>query len=316
MRIAVLDDYQNVARDMADWSVIETDAEVTVFNAPLGGLEQVAATLDAFEIIAIMRERTPFPRTLFERLPNLQLLVTTGMRNKSIDLEAAGDHGVTVCGTSSPGRSTVELTWALILAAARHLVAEDRSVRTGGWQTALGLDLQGKVLGIIGLGRLGSQVAEIAKAFRMDVVAWSPNLTAERAAECGARLVTKDDLLATADIVTIHMVLSEKTTDLLTAPDLDRMKPTAWLVNCSRGPIVNEGDLIRCLEAGKIAGAALDVYDEEPLPADHPVRRLGNTILSPHKGYVTEETYRVFYEGTVEAIRAWLDGEPVRVLSP
>ena len=316
MRIAVLDDYQNVARDMADWSVIETDAEVTVFNAPLGGLEQVAATLDAFEIIAIMRERTPFPRTLFERLPNLQLLVTTGMRNKSIDLEAAGDHGVTVCGTSSPGRSTVELTWALILAAARHLVAEDRSVRTGGWQTALGLDLQGKVLGIIGLGRLGSQVAEIAKAFRMDVVAWSPNLTAERAAECGARLVTKDDLLATADIVTIHMVLSEKTTDLLTAPDLDRMKPTAWLVNCSRGPLVNEGDLIRCLEAGKIAGAALDVYDEEPLPADHPVRRLGNTILSPHKGYVTEETYRVFYEGTVEAIRAWLDGEPVRVLSP
>ena len=316
MQIAVLDDYQNVARTMADWSVVESDAEVTVFNDPLGDLEQVAAALDAFEIIAIMRERTRFPRALFERLPNLRLLVTTGMRNKSIDLEAARDHGVTVCGTPSPGRATVELTWALILAAARHLVAEERSMRAGGWQTALGFDLQEKVLGIIGLGRLGSQVAEIAKAFRMDVVAWSPNLTAERAAECGATLVTKDDLLATADIVTIHMVLSEATTDLLTTADLDRMKRTAWLVNCSRGPIVNEGDLIRCLESGRIAGAALDVFNEEPLPADHPFRRLGNTILSPHKGYVTEETYRAFYEGTVEAIRAWLDGEPIRVMAP
>ncbi len=316
MRIAVLDDYQNVARDMADWSAVEGDAEVTVFTDHLGSLDAAAAALQDFEIIAIMRERTPFPRALFERLPRLRLLVTTGARNKAIDLQAAGDHGVTVCGTPSPGRSTVELTWALILAAARNLAAEDRSMRDGGWQTGLGWDLEGKTLGVIGLGRLGSQVAEIGAAFRMEVIAWSPNLTAERAADCGARLVTRDDLFKTADVVTIHMVLSGRTTDLVTATDLARMKPTAWLVNCSRGPIVNERDLIDALRSGAIGGAALDVYDVEPLPADHPLRALDNTVLSPHMGYVTEETYRVFYPGTVEAIRAWLDGDPIRVIAP
>ena len=316
MRIAVLDDYQKVARAMADWSAVERDAEVTVFNKYLGDLEAGATALRDFQVIAIMRERTPFPRALFERLPNLKLLVTTGARNRAIDLGAASDHGVMVCGTPSPGRATVEMTWALILAAARNLVVEERSMRSGGWQTALGFGLEGKTLGVIGLGRLGSQVAEIAKAFRMDVVAWSPNLTAERASECGVRLASKQELLASADIVTIHMVLSAGTTNLISADDLGRMKRTAWLVNCSRGPIVNEGDLISALESRTIAGAALDVYDVEPLPPGHPFRSLDNTILSPHKGYVTEETYRVFYEGTVEAIRAWLDGTPIRVLTP
>ena len=316
MRIAVLDDYQNVARAMADWSPVEKDAPVTVFDTHLGSTEEAAKALEGFEIIAAMRERTQFPRAMFDRLPNLKLLVTTGARNAAIDLEAARDHGVTVCGTTSPGRATVELTWALILAAARNVVAEDRSMRGGGWQTALGSDLQGRSLGVIGLGRLGSQVAEIAKACRMEVIAWSPNLTTERAGACGARLAAKDELFAAADFVTIHMVLSARTTDLVTASDLGRMKPTAWLVNCSRGPIVNERDLIRALEARTIGGAALDVYAVEPLPADHPFRVLDNTILSPHKGYVTEETYRVFYSGTVEAIRAWLDGNPIRVIAP
>lgn len=315
MRIAILDDYQNVARAMADWSPLEDQAEIVVFTEPLGGEDAVAAALAPFEIVAAMRERTPFPRALLERLPNLRLLVTTGLRNAAIDLTAAAERGIMVCGTPGTARATVELTWALILAAARNLAAEERSMRAGAWQTALGFELEGRTLGIVGLGRLGAQVAEIARTFRMEVIAWSPNLTPERAATCGARAVDKQTLFAAADMVTLHMVLSERTAGLVGAAELARMKPTAWLINTSRGPIVREADLIRALETGQIAGAALDVYDREPLPVDHPLRRLGNTILSPHKGYVTEETYRVFYQGTVDAIRAWLGGTPIHVLT-
>ncbi len=313
-RIAVLDDYQNVALEMADWSVLPADAGVTVFNTHLGDTDAVAARLAGFEIVGAMRERTPFPRALFEKLPNLKLLVTTGMRNASIDLAAAADHDVTVCGTRGLARNTVELTWALILAAARSLPFEDRRMRDGGWQTTLGRDLEGATLGIVGLGRLGSQVAAIGKAFGMNLLAWSQNLTAERAAACEATLVPKADLLSQADFVTIHLVLSRRTRGLIGAAELALMKPDAYLINAARGPIVDEAALIEALRAKRIAGAGLDVYDIEPPPADHPLRRLDNVVLSPHIGYVTGDTYRVFYGDMVEAIAAYLDGAPVRRL--
>lgn len=314
-KIAVLDDYQNIALEMADWSVLRDAAEVTVFNEYLGDTDAVAARLAAFEIIGIMRERTPFPRALFEKLPNLKLLVTTGMRNASIDLAAAADHDVMVCGTRGLARNTVELTWALILAAARSLPFEDRRMREGGWQTTLGRDLEGATLGVVGLGRLGSQVATIGKAFGMTLLAWSQNLTAERAAEFDATLVAKEDLLRQADFVTIHLVLSRRTRGLIGTAELALMKPDAYLINASRGPIVDEAALIAALEAKQIAGAGLDVYDIEPLPTDHPFRRLDNVVLSPHIGYVTENTYRVFYGDMVEAIAGYLNGAPVRQLS-
>jgi phosphoglycerate dehydrogenase-like enzyme len=316
MKLAILDDYQGVALSSADWSILGDEVEITVFDRHLGRADQVAAALADFEIVCAMRERTPIPRALIERLPKLRLLVSTGARNDAIDLEAAADHGVMVCGTSSTARTTVEHTWALILAAARNLVLEDRRMREGRWQATIGFDLAGKTLGVIGLGRLGSQVAEIGHAFQMHVLAWSHNLTSAKAESCGAELVSKETLLARADVVTIHLRLSERTRDLIRAPELALMKSSAWLVNTSRGPIVNEPDLIDALERRAIAGAALDVYDEEPLRADHPFRRLENTVLSPHLGYVTHDTYRVFYEGVVEAVRGWLDGSPVRALAP
>ena len=313
-KIAVLDDYQNVALEMADWSVLPDDADVTVFNAYLGDTDAVAARLAEFNIVGIMRERTPFPRALFEKLPNLKLLVTTGMRNASVDLAAAADHDVVVCGTRGLARNTVELTWALILAVARSLPFEDRRMRHGGWQTTLGRDLEGATLGVIGLGRLGSQVATVGKAFGMNLLAWSQNLTAERAAEFDAALVSKEDLLARADFITIHLILSGRTRGLIGAADLARMKPDAYLINTSRGPIVDEAALIAALAAKRIAGAGLDVYDIEPPPIDHPLRRLDNVVLSPHIGYVTGNTYRVFYGDMVEAIAGYLDGAPVRQL--
>ena len=315
MRLAILDDYQRIALDVADWSVVRDRVEITVFDLHLGDADAVAAALRGFEVVCAMRERTPFPRALFGRLPDLRLLVTTGMGNASIDMAAATEHGVTVCGTRSPGHATAELTWGLILAALRHIPREERSVRAGGWQTTIGSDLAGKTLGVIGLGRLGSRVAAIGRAFGMELIAWSQNLTPERARECDAEPVAKDELLARADVVTIHLRLSERTRGLIAARDLAAMKPTAWLVNTSRGPIVNTADLIDALERRAIAGAALDVYDDEPLPPDHKLRRLDNTVLTPHIGYVTAETYRVFYGETVEAVRAWLDGDPVRVIA-
>jgi phosphoglycerate dehydrogenase-like enzyme len=262
-----------------------------------------------------MRERTPFPRSLLERLPALRLLTTTGMRNAAIDMQAAADRGVVVCGTGGVVYPTAELTWGLILALLRHIPREDQATRAGRWQVSMGIGLQGKVLGVIGLGNLGSQVATVGKAFQMPVLAWSQNLTAERAAQFGATLVSKDELLSQSDIVTIHLVLSPRTRGLLGAQELALMKPTSYLVNTSRGPIVDEQALVAALQKQAIAGAALDVFDEEPLPLDHPLRRLENTVITPHVGYVTVETYRIFFAQTVENIRAFLDGAPVRVIN-
>lgn len=310
-RIAVLDDYQRAAHRFADWRRLG-EHELTFFHEPL---EDPGAALAPYDVVCAMRERTSFPAELFDRLPNLRLLVTTGMRNAAVDMEAAAAHGVTVCGTNVPGASTAELTWALILALVRHVPREDAGMREGGWQTTVGLDLAGRTLGVVGLGRLGSIVARYGAAFGMRLVAWSENLTAERAAECGAELVAKDELLSAADVVTIHLVLSRRTRGLIGARELGLMKPTAFLVNTSRGPIVDEAALLGALEQRTIAGAALDVYDREPLPAGHPLRNAPNTVLTPHLGYVTEDTYRAFYEQTLEDVEAWLAGEPVRVIS-
>lgn len=312
MRIAVLDDYQGVAPRFAGWERLG-EHELTFFHEPL---EDPGAALEPFEIVCAMRERTAFPAELFDRLSNLKLLVTTGLRNASIDLEAAAARGVTVCGTEVPSTPTAELAWGLVLALARHIPVEDVGMREGGWMTTVGADLDGKTLGILGLGRLGSIVARYGAAFGMRLIAWSENLTADRAAECGAELVTKDELFSRADVVTIHLVLSRRTRGLIGAHELGLMKKTAFLVNTSRGPIVDEAALLAALGAGTIAGAGIDVYDREPLSADHPLRRAPNTVLTPHLGYVTENTYRVFYEQTLEDVQAWLAGEPVRVISP
>ena len=312
---AVLDDYQNVAQEMADWGSLPPDVSVDFFQDHLPDEDDVARRLEPYEIVVAMRERTPFQRTLFSRLPNLKLLVTTGMRNASIDMDAAAEHSVTVCGTDGLPYPTAELTWALILALVRKVPTEDAATRAGQWQVTMGEGLQGKTLGVIGLGRLGSQVANIGRAFGMNLVAWSQNLTEERAAEFGARLVPKEELLTESDIVTIHLVLSDRTRGLLGQRELSLMKPSAYLVNTSRGPIVDESSLIRALESGAIAGAGLDVFDIEPLPLDHKLRALPNTVLTPHMGYVTAETYRIFYGDAVEDIAVFLSGSPVRVIS-
>lgn len=315
-RIAILDDYQGIALRMADWRSLPADAEVVVFRDHLADPDAVAARLADFDVVMAMRERTPFPRALLDRLPRLRLLVTAGMRNAAIDLRAAADRGVLVCGTAGLPYPTAELTWGLILSLVRRIPLEDRATRDGRWQEGVGLGLNGKTLGVLGLGSLGSRVARVGRAFEMEVLAWSQNLTAERAAEVGAALVGRDELLARSDLVTIHLVLSERTRGLIGARELARMKRTAYLVNTSRGPIVDEAALVRALRDGTIAGAGLDVFDEEPLPLDHPLRRLPNTVITPHLGYVTEETYRIFYGQALEDIRAYLRGEPIRVLRP
>jgi phosphoglycerate dehydrogenase-like enzyme len=314
MRAAVLDDYQGVARGYADWDSLD-GVEVTVFQDHLSTEDAVAERLAPFEIVVAMRERTPFPRSLLERLPDLRLLVTTGARNASIDLAAAQEHGVTVCATGYVSPPTSELTWALILALARHLPEEDANVRAGRWQTTIGADLAGRTLAVLGLGRLGRRVARVAQAFEMDVIGWSQNLTAEQAAEAGAELVSKDDLFRRADILTVHVVLSDRSRGLVGARELALMKPTAYLVNTSRGPIVDEAALLDALHAGRIAGAGLDVFATEPLPADHPLRTAPRTVLTPHIGYVTAGTYDIFYRDAVDDIARWRAGDPVRVLS-
>jgi phosphoglycerate dehydrogenase-like enzyme len=315
-RVAILDDYQDVARRMADWTSLPAGTEVVVFPDHLKGLGEVAARLADFDAVVAMRERTAFPRALLEKLPRLKLLVTTGMRNASIDVAAAVERGVVVCGTSGLPYPTAELTWGLILALLRQIPAEDRATREGRWQVSCGLGLSGKTLGVLGLGNLGSRVARVGRAFEMEVLAWSQNLTAERAAGAGATLVPKDELLARADVVTIHLVLSERTRGLIGARELGLMKRTAHLINTSRGPIVDEAAMVAALREGTIAGAGLDVYDDEPLPLDHPLRRLPNTVITPHLGYVTEEGYRVFYGHALEDVKAWLAGQPVRVIRP
>jgi phosphoglycerate dehydrogenase-like enzyme len=311
-RIAVLDDYQNVALSMANWSVLDARATVTVFSDYLGEPDAVVARLQPFDIVCVMRERTPMTRAIIERLPKLRLIASTGTQNASIDLKAAEEHGARVVYTGYSSTPTIELTWALILASARNLVAENASLRGGGWQCLVGDDLAGRTLGVLGLGNIGSAVARIGGAFGMRVVAWSENLTAERAAEGGATLVTKDELLRQADIVTIHLVLSSRTRGLVGASEIALMKPTARLINTSRGPIVVETDLLAALEEGKIAGAAIDVFDQEPLPPDHPFRSLPNLLATPHIGYVSRGLYERFYQDTVKNILQWLDSQVLR----
>ena len=315
-RIAVLDDYQYVAATYADWSRLPEAVEVVEFADHVDDRETLVRRLQPFDVVVAMRERTPFPRGLLERLPHLKLLVTTGAGNKSIDVAAATERGITVCGTGAHPPGTAELTWALILAVARHIPQEDASVRAGGWQQTVGLDLAGFTLGVIGLGRLGSRVARIGQAFEMDVVAWSDNLTDERAAEVGVRRVSKEELLSTADVVTIHLQLSDRTRGLIGREEFSRMKPSAILVNTSRGPIVDEHALVEALRGGAIHGAGLDVFDQEPLPRHHPLREMRRAVLTPHLGYVTEKTYEVFYRDAVDDVAAWLAGAPIRVVAP
>jgi phosphoglycerate dehydrogenase-like enzyme len=315
-RIAVLDDYQSVAADFCDWSTVAGQVDVTTFSDTITDEDALAERLRPFDVVVAMRERTAFPRTLLERLPDLKLLVTTGMRNKAIDTAAANERGITVCGTGSQATATAELTWALILATVRHIPQEDAGVRAGGWQQTIGGDLARARLGVVGLGRLGTQVARIGQAFGMDVVAWSQNLTDERAAEHGVRRVERDELFGTADVVTVHLLWSRRTRGLIGADDFARMKPTAVFINTSRGPIVQTQPLVDALQNGTIAGAGLDVYDQEPLPADSPIRNLPRTVLTPHLGYVTRNTYEVFYGEAVEDVAAWLAGDPIRVIEP
>ena len=317
-RLAILDDYQRVALTRADWSPLEGRANITVFDRHLGDEDAVVAALQEFDVLVAMRERTRFPRSVIERLPNLKLLVTTGMRNAAIDLEAARDHGVTVCGTElGAPYDAAELTWALLLAAAKRVDIEITNFREGRWQTAMGTSLAGRTLGVVGLGRLGGKVAEYGRAFGMDVVAWSTNLTDERCAEVGVRhAASLDQLLQESDFVSLHLVLSRRSRGTIGRRELALMKPTAWLVNTSRGPLVDEEALLEAVRTGVIAGAALDVFDVEPLPVDHPFRTERNIVATPHIGYVTSDNYRVFYGDALEDVLAFMKDDPVRVIAP
>ncbi len=317
MRLAILDDFQNVVRSVSDWSVLEDRVEITVFNDHLYDLDAVAARLQPFEIVVCIRERTQFPRALLERLPNLKLLVTGGMRNLGIDIAAANERGVVVCGTESIGHTTAELTWGLILATVRNIPREVESVRKGGWQAGLGVTLRGKTLGVIGLGRQGAPVAGYGKAFGMNVLAWSQNLTEATCREHGAELAKGlHDLLARSDVVTIHVVLSDRTRGLIGARELAAMKTGAFLINTSRGPIVDEAALLAAVDSGTIAGAGLDVFDVEPLPPDHPFRTNDRIVATPHLGYTALEGYQNFFGQGIEDIDAWLKGKPIRVMTP
>ena len=315
MKIAVLDDYSNVARTITDWSAVDAIGTVTVFNDPFDGEEAAAKALESFDVIVGMRERTPFPASLIKRLPNLKLLITTGMRNLAFDLDAAKAQGITVSGTVSVGYAAAEQTWALILGLAKRIAIEDADMRKGGWQSGLPVDLNGRRLGVIGLGKLGAQVAGVGKLFGMDVVAWSQNLTEERCAEVGVQKVSFEELLETSDFATIHLILSDRSRGLIGEREISRMKKSAYLINTSRGPIVDEAALISALQNNTIAGAAVDVYDVEPLPVDHTFRKLPNALLAPHLGYVTRENYATLYTQAVENILAYTIGEPRRVLN-
>jgi phosphoglycerate dehydrogenase-like enzyme len=309
-RVAVLDDYQNVAMTTADWSPVTSRADVTVFSDHVADPDELIDRLAPFDVIFVMRERTPLPRNVIERLPKLRMIASTGPFNASIDMDAAADHGIHVGTTGGTVASTVELTWALILGASRHLVTERQAVADGRWQTTVGRELDRRVLGVLGLGRIGARVARIGAAFGMDVVAWSEHLTAEAAAEAGARYAPRDEFFATADVLTVHLKLGERSRGLVGVAELAAMKPTALLVNTSRGPIVDEPALIGALRSGSIAGAALDVFDTEPLPVDHPLRTLANVLATPHIGYVADRPYGIFYRDAVAAIADWLDGHP------
>lgn len=321
MKLALLDDYQKVALRMADWDRLrKRGIDITVFHEPFASVDDAAQKLASFDILGLLRERTAFPRALIEKLPNLKFMVLTGARAASLDDKAATERGIPI--STTPGGSsnapTAELCWALLMSCARDLAKAERLMRSGGWHDGIRQMnvLEGKRLGILGLGKLGTRVAGYGKAFGMDVVAWSPNLTAERAAAVGARHVSQDELLSTSDFISIHFPLSDRTRGLIGAAELAKMKKTAILINTSRGPIVDEAALIAALQNGTIAHAGLDVYDKEPLPAGHPLTRLENITLVPHLGYVVEDSYRFFYEGTVKDIEAWLDGSPINLLNP
>jgi phosphoglycerate dehydrogenase-like enzyme len=312
--IAVLDDYQNVALSYADWSRLKAAHNVTVYNTPFASADDLVRALADVEILSIMRERTAFPRAILEKLPKLKLLVTTGMRNASVDMKAAAERGVTVCGTPSGGHATAELAMGLILGLARNFHVELNNMREGRWQTTVGKDLRGRTLGLLGLGKLGSELAGFAQAFGMKTIAWSQNLKAEDAAKKGVERVEKDDLFKRSDFISVHLVLSERSRGLVGTRELGLMKPTAYIVNTSRGPIINAEALLAALREGKIAGAGIDVYDSEPLSAQAALRREPRALLTPHLGYVTEETYRVFYPNVVAAIEGWLAGKPINVI--
>ena len=316
VRCAILDDYQNVVLKVADWSKVKGDVDFKVFNEHLGGPDKVIAALKGFQIVVAMRERTGFPRQVIEALPDLKLLITTGMRNASIDTEAAKERGVTVCGTGSFGSPTSGIAIGLMLELTRHIGYENARMHAGAtWQSTTGPDLEGLTLGILGLGKLGTRTANIAKAFGMKVIAWSQNLTAEKAQEAGVTYVSKDDLFKQSDFITIHIVLSQRSRGLVGARELGLMKPSAYLINTSRGPIIDESALIAALRDQKIAGAGLDVFDVEPLPVDHPFRKMDNVVITPHLGYVSEQNYKNYFAGVVEDIRGFLDGKPVRVMT-
>ena len=314
IRIAVLDDYQGAALSLADWSAVQARADVTLFRSHLADPDAVAERLHPFDAVCVMRERTPLTRAVLERLPNLRLVCSTAPRNASIDLACARERGITVCSTGYSSHGAMELTWALILAAARRLPEEHAALRQDGWQGHVGMDLKGATLGIIGLGNIGRSIARVARAFEMDVLAWSANLTDEAAQAAGARRVDKAALLQRSDFVTLHLVLGERSRGVIGAAELALMKPGAWLVNTSRGPLVDEAALVDALARGTLAGAALDVFDTEPLPSGHPFRTLPRALATPHIGFVTADTYRIFYRDTVENILAWLDGAPTRVM--
>ncbi|SHN77872.1 D-2-hydroxyacid dehydrogenase family protein [Bradyrhizobium erythrophlei] len=307
MRVAILDDYLNVALQLADWSSVRRHAEITVFGDHAVASSAVVERLRPFEVVCVMRERTPLPREILQQLPNLKLIASTGPRNASIDTQAAADLGIAVTATGYDSTPTIELTWSLILASMRGIDREAASLRAGGWQTALGSNLRGKTLSIVGLGNIGKEVGRIGLAFGMKVIAWSQNLTEEKAGAAGAKLVDKQTLFREADVVTVHLVLSRRTRGLIGAPEFALMKPTARFVNTSRGPIVDEAALIEALQSRRIAGAAVDVFDTEPLPAEHPLRKLQNVLATPHIGYVTEDLYRTFYGDAAVNIAKWLE---------
>jgi phosphoglycerate dehydrogenase-like enzyme len=316
LRCAILDDYMNLALTVADWSKIGDRVDLTAFNEPFASPEAAASALKDFEIICAMRERTPFPRPLLAALPKLKLLVTSGMRNAAIDMEAAKERGIVVCGTQFGRDPTAPLTMGLILELTRNIGRENARMHAGEpLQKYVGIEIEGRTLGVIGLGKLGGKVSGLAKAFGMNVIAWSPNLTPERCQEVGVGYASKEELFATADIITVHVVLSQRSRGLVGREDLARMKPTSYLVNTARGPIVDEAALLETLQARKIAGAAIDVFSVEPLPVDHPFRKLDNIVLTPHLGYVTEESFRNHYRQMVEGIDAWFKGEPLRRLA-
>jgi D-3-phosphoglycerate dehydrogenase len=316
VRAAILDDYQNVAMGFADWSPIAKDVEIKVFNKPFGSQDEAIKALQRFTIVVGMRERTPFPRKVIEALPDLKLLITTGARNNSFDVKACAEHGITVCGTGGVASPTTGITFGLMLELTRRIGFENARLKSGApWQTTIGRDLEGLTLGILGLGKLGQRSAAVGRAFGMKTIAWSQNLTEEKAKGAGADYVSKDDLFRTADFVTIHLVLSDRSRGLVGAKELGLMKQSAYLINTSRGPIVDEKALIAVLQLKSIAGAGLDVFDIEPLPLDHPFRKMDNVVITPHLGYVSEQNYRKYFPDIVEDIRGWLDGKPVRVIT-